>query len=93
MKLARDRGVTGIAVWFTSRLSLMAIRTPSQIYGGPRKLSSKALLVDNEVASSGTNSKTRTSLRSRSSVSVWKDLGISTGITTMSSSGQKRGRR
>jgi Fungal protein kinase len=99
LKLAKERGVTGIAVWFSHEQIIIdghsdtiANLRRTMEFGVPRKLSSKALWVDNEMASSRTNSKTRTSLRSRSSVSLRKDLGISTGITSMSSSRPKRKR-
>jgi hypothetical protein len=79
LKLAKERGVTGIAVWFNHEQvtsdghpDTIANLRRAMEFGEPRELSTKASWVNNEIASGQTSSKTRTSLRGRSSLSLPK---------------------
>ena len=101
LKLARERGVTGVAKWFhyeqiaiDGRVDTIASLRKGMEFGLPRKLSNKASWVDNGTESGRANSRTRSSLqgRSRSSVGHLTGLGITTSSTPISSSGQKRKR-
>ncbi|KAH6725072.1 hypothetical protein BKA61DRAFT_42781 [Leptodontidium sp. MPI-SDFR-AT-0119] len=98
LKLAKERGVKGIAEWFHHE-QITIDGNPDTIahfrrgmkFGAPRKLSSKASWVDS-MESSQAYSRTRSLRRSRSSAARLTGLGISTSSTTISSSGQKRKR-
>jgi hypothetical protein len=101
LKLARERGVTGVAEWFHYKqitidgsMDTIASLRKGLKFGLPRKLSNKASWVDTSTESSRVNSRTRSSLRgrSRSSVGRLTGLGITTSSTPVSSSGQKRKR-
>jgi hypothetical protein len=93
LKLAKERGVTGIAMWFNheqinidgSPDTIADLRRAME-FGVSRKLSSKASWVDISAESSRVSSTRSLRVRSRSSV------GRLTGSTTISSSGQKRKR-
>ena len=99
LKLAKERGVKGIAEWFHHE-QITIDGNPDTIahfrrgmkFGAPRKLSNKASWVDGSVESSRAYSRTRSLRRSRSSAARLTGLGISTSSTTISSSGQKRKR-
>jgi len=99
LKLAKERGVIGIAEWF-SHEQISIDGDPDTIshlrramkFAAPRKLSSKASWVDSGAESSRA-SRTR-SLKGRSGSSMGRltGFGINTSSTTISSSGQKRKR-
>lgn len=99
LKLAKERGVTGIAVWFNHE-QIVIDGDPDTIsnirrdmkFGTPRKLSSKAFWVDNSPESSRVYSKTSLGGRSESGATHLMGLGISASSATTSSSGQKRKR-
>ncbi|KAH8598594.1 hypothetical protein B0O99DRAFT_700179 [Bisporella sp. PMI_857] len=92
LKLAKERGVTGIAVWFNHEQitidggpdTISHLRRDMR-FGTPRKLSSKASWVNGSPESRRAYSKA--SLRGRSG-----GLGIGASSATTSSSGQKRKR-
>ncbi|PQE09263.1 serine threonine- kinase Sgk2 protein [Rutstroemia sp. NJR-2017a BBW] len=96
LKLAKERGVTGIATWFNHE-QIVIDGDPDTIshfrrdmkFGRPRKLSSKASWVDGSPESSRAYSKSSLRGRSESSSNRFKGLGI--GAST-SSSGKKRKR-
>ncbi len=97
LKLAKERGVTGIAEWFNHE-QITIDGDPDTIshlrramkFRVPRKLSSKAFWVDSD-AESSRGSRTRSLRgRSKSSMSRLMGPGISSSSTTISSSGQKR---
>jgi hypothetical protein len=101
LKLAKERGVTGIAEWVHDEqvsidgvLDTIANLRRGMEFGDPRRLSSKALWVDSPTGSSRANSRTRSSLqlRSRSSIGRLRGLGIPTSSASNSSAGQKRTR-
>ncbi|CZR65577.1 uncharacterized protein PAC_15477 [Phialocephala subalpina] len=101
LKLAKDKGVKGIAEWFhheqiaiDGSLDTIASLRKDMKFGPPRKLSIKASWVEHGTESSRANSRTRSSLRgrSRSSVGRLTGLGINTSSTSISSAGQKRKR-
>ncbi|KAH6661767.1 hypothetical protein B0J14DRAFT_707992 [Halenospora varia] len=96
LKLAKERGVTGIVEWFNHEQisidgdpdTISHLRRDMQ-FGTPRKLSSKSSWV-HDGAESSRASRTRSLRgRSRSSLGHLIGLGISTSDTTISSSGQK----
>ncbi|KAL5318088.1 hypothetical protein ACEPPN_015192 [Leptodophora sp. 'Broadleaf-Isolate-01'] len=97
LKLAKDRGVTGIAEWFNHEQitidgdpdTISHLRQAME-FGAQRKLSSKAFWVDSGTESSRASRSLRG--RSKSSVGRLTGLGISTSSTPISSSGQKRKR-
>ncbi|KAJ8067034.1 hypothetical protein OCU04_004414 [Sclerotinia nivalis] len=96
LKLAKDREVTGIAIWFNHE-QIKINNEPDTIsyfrrdmkFGTPRKLSSKAFWVDSSPEFSRAYSKTSLKGRSKSSTNHLIGLGIGTGT---SSFGQKRKR-
>jgi hypothetical protein len=96
LKLAKERGVTGIATWFNHE-QIVTDGDPDTIshfrrdmkFGRPRKLSSKASWVDGSPESSRAYSKS--SLRGRSGSSANRLIGLGIGAST-SSSGKKRKR-
>ncbi|KAF7907344.1 uncharacterized protein EAF01_004931 [Botrytis porri] len=96
LKLAKERGVTGIATWFNHE-QIVIDGDPDTIshfrrdmnFGRPRKLSSKASWVDGSPESSRRYSKSSLKGRSRSSSNRLKGLGI---VASTSSSGKKRKR-
>jgi hypothetical protein len=96
LKLAKERGVTGIAVWFNHE-QITVGGDPDTIshfrrdmkFGTPRKLSSKVSWVESP-ESSRAYSKTSLGGRSGSSAAHLIGLGISASSATTSSSGQKR---
>ncbi|KAH9204398.1 hypothetical protein DL95DRAFT_529276 [Leptodontidium sp. 2 PMI_412] len=99
LKLAKERGVTGIAVWFNHEqitidgdLDSISHFRRDMKFGTPRKLSGKASWVDGSPESSRAYSKT--SLRGRSGSGATHLMGLGTGVSsaTTSSSGQKRKR-
>ncbi|KAH9205216.1 hypothetical protein DL95DRAFT_528943 [Leptodontidium sp. 2 PMI_412] len=101
LKLAKERGVTGVAEWFhhdqvdiDGSLDTITSLRKGMKFGPPRKLSIKASWVEHGTESSRANSRTRSSLqgRSRSSVGRLTGLGINTSSTSISSAGQKRKR-
>ena len=101
LKLAKERGVTGIAEWVHDEqvsidgiLDTIANLRRGMKFGESRKLSSKALWVDSPTDSSQANSRTRSSLqlRSRSSIGRLTGLGVPTSSTSNSSAGRKRTR-
>ncbi|OBT82162.1 hypothetical protein VE02_10023 [Pseudogymnoascus sp. 03VT05] len=100
LKLAKERGVKGIAEWvhheqinIDGHPDTISYLRRGMEFGIPRKLSSKASWVDSGVGSSRALSRTRSLRgRSRSSKGRLVGLGISTSSTTISSSGQKRKR-
>jgi Fungal protein kinase len=99
LKLAKDRGVTGIAKWFNHE-QITIDRDPDTIshlrrnmkFAAPRKLPRKASWVDS-AAESSRASRTR-SLGGRSSSSMGRltGVGLSTSSTTISSSGHRKER-
>ncbi len=99
LKLAKERGVTGIAVWFNHE-QITIDGDPDSIshfrrdmkFGTPRKLSSKASWVDGSPESSRAYSKTSLRGRSGSGATHLMGLGIGVSSATTSSSGQKRKR-
>jgi hypothetical protein len=99
LKLAKERGVTGIAVWFNHE-QITIDGDPDTIshfrrdmkFGTPRKLSSKASWVDGSPESSRVYSKTSLRGRSGSGATHLMGLGIGASSATTSSSGQKRKR-
>ncbi|KAF2802994.1 uncharacterized protein BDZ99DRAFT_503654 [Mytilinidion resinicola] len=99
LKLAKERGVKGIAEWFHHE-QITIDENPDTIahfrrgmkFGAPRKLSSKASWVDGSVESSRAYPRTRSLRRSRSSAARLTGLGVRTSSTTISSSGKKRKR-
>ena len=99
LKLAKERGVTGIAMWFNHE-QITIDDDPDTIshfrrdmkFGTPRKLSSKASWVDSSPESSRAYSKTSLRGRSGSGAAHLMGLGISASNATTSSSGQKRKR-
>jgi hypothetical protein len=99
LKLAKDRGVRGIAEWFHhERITIdsdpdtVAHLRRGMKFGTPRKLSSKASWVDSSPESSRAYSKTSLRGRSGSSATHLVGLGIGASSATTSSSGQKRKR-
>ncbi|KAI9799669.1 MAG: hypothetical protein M1825_004404 [Sarcosagium campestre] len=99
LKLAKERGVTGIAVWFSHEQIVIDghVDTISHFrrdmkFGTPRKLSSKVFWVDGSPESSRAYSTTSLGRRSESGATHLMDLGISASGTTPSSSGQSRKR-
>jgi hypothetical protein len=100
LKLAKERGVKGIAEWvhheqinIDGHPDTISYLRRGMKFGVPRKLSSKASWVDSGAGSSRALSRTRSLRgRSRSSKGRLMGLGISTSNTTISSSGQKRKR-
>ncbi|PQE18224.1 hypothetical protein CJF32_00010706 [Rutstroemia sp. NJR-2017a WRK4] len=96
LKLAKERGVTGIATWFNHE-QIVIDGDPDTIshlrrdmkFGRPRKLSSKASWVDGSPESSRAYSKSSLRGRSGSSSNRLKGLGI---VASTSSSGKKRKR-
>jgi Fungal protein kinase len=99
LKLAKERGVKGIAEWFhheqitiDGMADTIAHLRVGLKFGAPRKLSGKSSWVDNSAESSREYSRTRSVTgRSRSSAARLTGLGIGTSSTSMSS-GQKRKR-
>ena len=99
LKLAKERGVTGIAVWFNHE-QITIDGGPDTIshfrrdmkFGTPRKLSSKASWVDCSAESSRAYSKTSLGGRSGSGGTHLMGLGFGASSATTSSSGQKRKR-
>ncbi|KAJ2901648.1 uncharacterized protein MKZ38_001607 [Zalerion maritima] len=99
LKLAKERGVTGIAVWFNHE-QIIIDGDPDTIshfrrdmkFGTPRKLSSKASWVDSSPESSRAYSKTSLRGRAGSGATHLMGLGIGASSATTSSSGQKRKR-
>ncbi|KAG9233281.1 hypothetical protein BJ875DRAFT_535473 [Amylocarpus encephaloides] len=99
LKLAKEKGVTGIAVWFNHE-QITIDGDPDTIshlrramkFGSPRRPSKKAFWVDSSPESSRAYSKTSLKGRSGSSVAHLIGLGIGAGSATTSSSGQKRKR-
>jgi hypothetical protein len=99
LKLAKENGVTGIAVWFNHE-QITIDGDPDTIshlrramkFGSPRRPSKKAFWVDSSPESSRAYSKTSLRGRSGSSVAHLIGLGISAGSATTSSSGRKRKR-
>ncbi|KAH9203194.1 hypothetical protein DL95DRAFT_472613 [Leptodontidium sp. 2 PMI_412] len=99
LKLAKEKGVTGIAVWFNHE-QITIDGDPDTIshlrramkFGSPRRPSKKAFWVDSSPESSRACSKTSLKERSGSSVAHLIGLGIGAGSATTSSSGQKRKR-
>lgn len=96
LKLAKDRGIKGIAEWFDHEqiiidgsADIIAHFRRGMEFGAPRKLSSKASWVDGSAESSRAYSKTSLR-RSRSSAGPLTGLEISTCSTTISSSERKR---
>ena len=100
LKLAKERGVKGIAEWvhheqisIDGHSDTISYLRRGMKFGLPRKLSSKASWVAGGGESSRALSRTRSLRgRSRSSKGRLVGLGISTSSTTISSSGQKRKR-
>jgi Fungal protein kinase len=101
LKLARERGVTGVAEWFhheriaiDGSIDTIASLRKGMKFGLPRKLSNEASWIDTGTESSRANSRTRSSLRgrSRSSVGRLTGRGIATSSTSISPAGQKRKR-
>ncbi|XMA19891.1 hypothetical protein WAI453_012682 [Rhynchosporium graminicola] len=99
LKLAKERRVTGIAMWFNHEQitidgdpDTISHFRRDMIFRTPRKLSSKASWVDYSAESSRAYSKTSLKGRSGSSVAHLVGLGIGAGSATTSSSGQKRKR-
>jgi len=96
LKLAKERGVTGIAMWFNHK-QIVIDGDPDTIshfrqdmkFGRPRKLSSKASWVDGSPESCRAYSKSSLRGRSASSSNRLKGLGIG---TSTSSSRKKRKR-
>jgi hypothetical protein len=96
LKLAKEKGVIGIAMWFNYE-QIVIDGDPDTIsyfrrdmkFGRLRKLSSKASWVDGSPESSRAYSKT--SLRGRSGSSTSRMMGLGIGID-ISSSGKKRKR-
>jgi hypothetical protein len=93
LKLARERGATGVAEWFhyeqigiDEDIDTIASLRKGMKFG---KLSNKASCVNNDTESSKAKSRTRSSLwgRPRSSVGRLTGLGITTSSTPVSSSG------
>jgi hypothetical protein len=99
LKLAKERGVKGIAEWFhyeqitfDGNPDTIAYFRRGMKFGAPRKLLSKASWVDGSVESSRVYSRTSCRM-SRSSAARLRGLGISISSTTIpSSGGQKRKR-
>ncbi|KAG9230390.1 hypothetical protein BJ875DRAFT_487995 [Amylocarpus encephaloides] len=99
LKLAKERGVTGIAIWFNHE-QITIDSDPDTIshlrrgmrFGTPRKLSSKASWVDDSPESSRAYSKTSLRGMSGSGATHLLGLGIGASSATTSSSGQKRKR-
>ena len=99
LKLAKEKGVTGIAVWFNHE-QITIDGDPDTIshlrrdmkFGSPRRPLKKAFWVDSSPESSRAYSKTSLRGRSGSSVAHLIGLGIGAGSATTSSSGQKRKR-
>lgn len=99
MKLAKERGVTGVAVWFNYE-QITVDGDPDTIshfrrdmeFGTPRKLSSKASWVDGSPESSRAYSKTSLRGSLGSGATHLMGLGVGASIATTSSSGQKRKR-
>ncbi|KAH6667401.1 hypothetical protein B0J14DRAFT_178227 [Halenospora varia] len=99
LKLAKERGVTGIAVWFNHE-QITIDGGPDTIshfrrdmkFGTSRKLSRKASWVDSSPESSRAYSKTSFKGRSGSDATHLMGLGIGESSATTSSSGQKRKR-
>ncbi|PQE34074.1 serine threonine- kinase sgk2 protein [Rutstroemia sp. NJR-2017a WRK4] len=96
LKLAKERGVIGIAIWFNHK-QIVIDSDPDTIshfrrdmkFGRPRRLSSKASWVDGSPESSRAYSKS--SLRGRSGSSANRLMGLGIDAST-SFSGQKRKR-
>ncbi|KAL7799783.1 serine/threonine-protein kinase Sgk2 [Trichoderma ceciliae] len=100
LKLAKERGVKGIAEWVHHEQinidghpdSISYLRRGMK-FGRPRKLSSKADWVDSGVGSDRASSTTRSLWKkSRGSKGRLVGLGINKSSTTTASSGQKRKR-
>jgi hypothetical protein len=99
LKLAKERKVTGVAVWFNHD-QITIDGDPDTIsyfrrdmkFGTPRKLSNKASWVNSSPESSRAYSKTDFRGRSGSGATHLLGLGIGTSSATTSSSGQKRKR-
>jgi len=100
LKLAKERGVTDIAVWFNHK-QIIIDDDPDTIshfrrdmkFGALGKLSSKASWVDSSPESSRAYSKTSLRERSGSGATYLIGLGISASSVTTSSSGQKKKKR
>jgi hypothetical protein len=99
LKLAKERGVTGVAEWFhheqvaiDGSLDTIASLRKGMKFGSPRRPSKKAFWVDSSPESSRAYSKTSLRGRSGSSVAHLIGLGIGASSATTSSSGQKRKR-
>jgi hypothetical protein len=104
LKLAKDRGVTGIASWFNheqivlnGRQDTTATLRRDMRFEAPRKLPRKASWVDSTESSRTSRTRSLTSrtrslikTRSRSSRGRVLGLGISTATTPVSSSERKR---
>jgi hypothetical protein len=99
LKLAKERGVMGIAIWFNHEqitidgdLDTIAHLRQDMKFGTLRKLSSKASWVDSSLESCRAYSKTSLRGRLESGATHLIGLGIGASSATTSSSGQKRKR-
>ncbi|KAF8846692.1 hypothetical protein BDZ45DRAFT_719281 [Acephala macrosclerotiorum] len=101
LKLARERGVTGVAEWFyyeqvaiDGSLDTIASLRKGMKFRPPRKLFIKTSWVEHGTESSRANSRTGSSLRgrSRSSVGRLTGLGITISSTSILFAEQKRKR-
>lgn len=96
LKLAKERGVTGIATWFNHE-QITVDSDPDTIshfrrdmdFDKPKKLSNKASWVDTGAESSRVSMRRSRRARSKSSMSRFKGLGTSPSSAT-TSSGRKR---
>ncbi|CAM6004313.1 unnamed protein product [Sphagnum balticum] len=97
LKLAKERGVKGIAEWFyheqiniQGHPDTIAHLRRGMKFGTPRKLSSKASWVNGSADSNRAYARTRSLVRSRSSATRLANLGVSTNSAPLSPAGQKR---
>ena len=99
LKLAKERGVTGIAIWFNHKQIIINSNpdTSSDFrqdmkFGMPQKLLSKAFWINSSPESSQVYSKISLGGRLESGATHLIGLGISITSATISSSRQKRKR-
>lgn len=99
LKLAKDRGVTGISDWFSHEqitiegdMDTISHLRRAMKFGMPRRLWSKGYWVDDGTESSRTSRTKSVTSRSKSTMDRLTDLGIGTSSITKLSSRQKRKR-
>ncbi|KAI1655018.1 hypothetical protein F4813DRAFT_392009 [Daldinia decipiens] len=97
LKLATERGVTGIAQWFHHEpvfvdgvADTIANLRSGMKFGQPRKISAKASWVNSGTESSQADSKTRSNPRGRSKSSVRRLASLAMNTSSSVSSRQKR---